>query len=82
MIQEDTVKSEEPTYLHEILGNKYDSFGAKIYIETVTLEDCWMQIYLKGGMDRCNCIPYSLKHYSTQEVICIYITYKVFILNS
>ena len=35
MIQEGTVKSEEPTYLNEILGKKYDSFGAHIYIESL-----------------------------------------------
>ena len=48
----------------------------------VTLEDCWMKIYLKDGMDRCKCIPYSLKNYSKQEVICINISYEVFIFNS
>ena len=36
----------------------------------VTLEDCWMKIYLKDGIDRCKCIPYSFKNYSRQEVIC------------
>ena len=35
----------------------------------VTLEDCWMQKFLKGGMDGCKCIPYSFKNYSNQEVI-------------
>ena len=35
----------------------------------ITLEDCWMKKYLNSGMDRCKCIPYSFKNYSTQEVI-------------
>ena len=35
MIKEATVEKNEPTHLHELLGNEYDSLGAKIYIETL-----------------------------------------------
>ena len=35
----------------------------------VTLEDCWMQKYLKDGKGQCKCIPLSFKNYSTLEVI-------------
>ena len=35
MIKEENMRKEEPTNLHEILGNEYDSLAAKIYIETL-----------------------------------------------
>ena len=35
----------------------------------ITLEDCWVKKYFKDGIDKCQCIPYSFKNYSIQEVI-------------
>ena len=35
----------------------------------ITLKDCQVKKYFKDGIDKCQCIPYSFKNYSIQEVI-------------